>query len=139
MKFKRPKLKNLLVVSVLMLFSLGVGWSIGQNGFEVTYAKGPHVTISRVTPLQNLDFSLFWKVWDLLNSTYYDKSKVVPSKMVYGAIQGMVASLGDPYTMFLPPSENQVTNQDLLGNFSGVGIELGYKGQQLAVEAPLPG
>lgn len=122
-----------------MLLSLGVGWGIGQNGFQANYAKGGTVSVSRTTPIPNLDFSLFWKVWDLLNSSYFDKSKIIPSKMVYGAIQGMVASLGDPYTMFLPPSENQVTNEDLQGNFSGVGIELGYKTTNLAVIAPLPG
>lgn len=122
-----------------MLMSLTVGYEIGAKGFRTDYAKGGKVTISRTTPIPDLDFSLFWKVWDSLNSSYYDKSKLVQSNMVYGAIKGMVASLGDPYTMFLQPSENQVTNQDLQGNFSGVGIEIGYKGTQLAVEAPLPG
>jgi carboxyl-terminal processing protease len=133
------KFKHIFITGVLMILSLGVGFGLGQEGFRVNYAKGATVTISRVTPLADLNFSLFWKVWDLLNSTYYDKTKINPSKMVYGAIQGMVASLGDPYTMFLPPSENQITNEDLDGNFAGVGIELGYKGQQLAVIAPLPG
>ncbi|HWA51694.1 MAG TPA: S41 family peptidase [Patescibacteria group bacterium] len=136
---KSTNFKNLIVVAVLMIFCLALGYGIGAKGFEVNYVKGGNVTISRVTPEPNVDFSLFWKVWDDINSTYYDKSKIIPSQMVYGAIQGMVNSLGDPYTMFLPPSENQVTNQDLQGNFSGVGIELGYKGQNLAVEAPLPG
>jgi len=139
MKFKLPKFKNIFIVCLLMLFSLGVGYGAGQTGFQANIARGPKVTISRITPQPNLDFSLFWKVWDLVGSSYFDKSKIIPSKMVYGAIQGMVASLGDPYTMFLTPGENQVTNQDLQGNFSGVGIELGYKGTQLAVTAPLPG
>lgn len=139
MKFKLPKFKNIILVLVLMFFALIVGYGFGQAGFEANFVKGPKVTITRVTPEPNLDFSLFWKVWDLLGSSYFDKSKIMPSKMVYGAIQGMVSSLGDPYTMFLPPSENSITNQDLQGNFSGVGIELGYKGTQLAVEAPLPG
>ena len=40
--------------------------------------------------------SLFWQVWDKLTSDYYDKSKLVPSQMIYGAIQGMVAAVGDP-------------------------------------------
>jgi carboxyl-terminal processing protease len=41
--------------------------------------------------------------------------------------------------MFLQPSQNKLTNEDLSGNFSGVGIELGYKDQQLAVVSPLSG
>jgi carboxyl-terminal processing protease len=89
--------------------------------------------------LQNLDFSLFWQIWDTLNTSYYDKSKLIPSNMVYGAIKGMVQALGDPYTMFLPPSENKISQEDLQGNFEGVGIQIGFKGTQLAVMAPLPG
>ncbi len=132
-----PKLKNLIIAVFLIVVSLAIGYKFGTDGFQANYAKGGKVTISRITPLPSVDFSLFWKVWDVVNASYYDKSKITPSKMIYGAIQGMVSSLGDPYTMFLPPSINQVTNQDLQGNFSGVGIEIGYKGQNLAVVAPL--
>jgi len=86
-----------------------------------------------------LDFSLFWRMWDKLSAKYYDKTKLVPGKMIYGAIQGMVAALGDPYTVFLPPTENKMINDDLKGSFEGVGIEIGYRGTQLAVISPLPG
>lgn len=139
MKFRVPKFKYILLGVFLMLTTFGIGYEIGAKGFEVEYKKGGNVTINRVTPIPDLDFSLFWKVWDNLNASYYDKTKLVSQKMVYGAIQGMVSSLGDPYTVFLQPDQNKVTNEDLQGNFSGVGIELGYKGEQLAVEAPLPG
>lgn len=126
-------------MSFLILISLGVGYGVGNKGYQANLAKGGKVTINRTTPEPDLDFNLFWKVWDLVNASYFDKTKIVPTKMVYGAIKGMVASLGDPYTMFLPPSENKLSNDDLQGNFSGVGIELGYKNEQLAVIAPLPG
>ena len=57
--------------------------------------------------------------------------------MVYGAISGMVASLGDPYTVFLPPSDQKQSKEDLAGSFEGVGIQLGYKDGKIAVIAPL--
>jgi carboxyl-terminal processing protease len=50
----------------------------------------------------------------------------------------MVAALDDPYTVFLPPKENKSSNDDLAGKFGGVGIQLGYKEETLAVVAPLP-
>ncbi len=87
---------------------------------------------------EKVDFSLFWKVWDTLESSYIDKSKISYKDMVYGAIQGMVSSLGDPYTVFLPPEQNKVVQEDLQGNFEGVGIQIGFKGKQLAVMATLP-
>ena len=57
--------------------------------------------------------------------------------MVYGAIQGMVAALGDPYTVFLKPSENKIVREDLNGSFEGVGIQIGFKVARLVVIAPL--
>ena len=59
--------------------------------------------------------------------------------MVHGAIQGMVSSLDDPYTVFLPPVQQQRTSEDLSGAFEGVGIQLGYVDSQLAVMSPLRG
>jgi carboxyl-terminal processing protease len=59
--------------------------------------------------------------------------------MVYGAISGMVSALGDPYSMFLPPAQNKVVDEDLSGSFEGVGIEIGYRAAQLAVISPLAG
>ncbi len=139
MNFKFLKFKYIFPVVFSIVISLAIGFAVGKSGFDANIAKGGKVTIVRHTPIPDLDFSLFWKVWDNLNASYFDKSKLVQSKMVYGAISGMVGSLGDPYTLFLQPSQNEVTNQDLQGNFDGVGIEIGYKGTQLAVVAPLTG
>jgi carboxyl-terminal processing protease len=85
-----------------------------------------------------VDFALFWRVWDSLSAKYFDKSKLNPGKMVYGAISGMVAAIGDPYTVFLGPDENKIVQEDLNGSLEGVGIQIGYRGTQLAVIAPLP-
>ncbi|MBU1117520.1 S41 family peptidase, partial [Patescibacteria group bacterium] len=63
--------------------------------------------------------------------------KMDDKAMSYGAISGMVAALDDPYTVFLPPKENKSSNDDLAGEFGGVGIQLGYKEKTLAVVAPL--
>jgi carboxyl-terminal processing protease len=137
---------NLQLVRKIILYCVGVsvifvgGYTLGVRGFRLETASFPKVEISRITPKsqQDVDFSLFWKTWDILDSSYYDSSKIDPVKMVYGAISGMVASLGDPYTAFLPPEENKVVEEDLSGSFEGVGIQIGFKGKQLAVIAPLP-
>ncbi len=143
----RPKLPNLRISSVRKTFLViivtavifGLGYSVGYKGYLISLASEPKVHILREVPVKDLDFSLFWKVWDSLNTSYFDKSKLSPSKMVYGAIKGMVEAVGDPYTVFLAPSENKMTEDDLHGNFEGVGIQIGFKGTQLAVIAPLPG
>lgn len=102
--------------------------------------------ISQLTRIQNsepavnlgpVDFSLFWEVWARLERDYVDPTKIDAQKMVYGAIAGMTSALGDPYTVFLPPETKQRLNEDLQGEFDGVGIQLGYRDGQLSVIAPL--
>ncbi len=88
---------------------------------------------------KDVEFSLFWQVWDTLEKRYFDDSKLNAYDMVYGSIKGMVAAVGDPYTVFLTPRENTVIQEDLQGNFEGVGIQIGFRGTNLAVVSPMPG
>lgn len=85
----------------------------------------------------DLDFSLLYKVRASLNRSFLEKDKMNFKDMTYGAISGFVASLGDPYTVFLPPSENKSSEEELKGEFGGVGISLGYVDRVLAVMTPL--
>jgi len=131
-----------LVIFILGLVILAGGTGYWLGGQEITLQLGgpERVKIDRGVPAdKNLDFSLFWIAWDRLAESYLDKSALKPQEMIYGAIKGMVASLGDPYTVFLPPEENEEVKEDLNGTFEGVGIQLGYRDEQLAVIAPLSG
>lgn len=85
------------------------------------------------------DFAQFWEVWQVLERDYLEPNKLSTEKMVNGAIAGMTAAIGDPYTMYLPPDDNKRSAEDLAGAFYGVGIELGYIDNVLAVVAPLKG
>ena len=58
---------------------------------------------------------------------------------VWGAIEGLTASLGDPYTVFFPPEENKSFESEISGNFEGVGMEIGIKDGVVTVVAPLKG
>lgn len=137
-KISLKKLRTVILIIVVIGSSASAGYFFGRKGFLASFSRFPIVTISRQTPPEKyVDFSLFWRVWDSLDENYYDKTKIVDSEMVYGAIKGMVSALGDPYTIFLPPSENKVVQEDLSGSFEGVGIQIGFKDGQLVVIAPL--
>ncbi len=84
-----------------------------------------------------VDFSLFWRVWELLKEKYVDKSSLDAQQMVYGAIKGMVKATGDPYTTFFDPKETKSFSEDIQGSFEGIGAELGVKDEILTVIAPL--
>lgn len=142
MRFKLniSKVRNFILVILLVIGAAWAGYHLGVQGYRAEVTKALKVNINRETPPElNVNMDLFWQVWDTLSAKYYDKSKLVPSQMVYGAIEGMVSALGDPYTMFLPPTQNKIVNEDLSGSFQGVGIEIGYKDSKLAVIAPLSG
>ena len=132
--------RKIILTSIVVGVIFVSGYYFGVNGFKLETASFPKVNISRSISKNrsDIDFALFWKVWDTIDSSYYDKSKIDVSKMVYGAISGLTASLGDPYTSFLPPEENKMVEEDLSGSFQGVGIQIGFKGKNLAVIAPLP-
>ncbi|MCX6703987.1 MAG: S41 family peptidase [Candidatus Woesebacteria bacterium] len=139
-KLSFVKVRKLILVLVAAIGIFVGGYFLGVKGYRAEVTKALQVNISRaIPPDKNVDFSLFWQVWDTLSAKYFDKSKLVPSQMVYGAIQGMVSAVGDPYTIYLPPSQNKIVNEDLSGSFEGVGIEIGYKNTHLAVVSPLPG
>lgn len=90
--------------------------------------------------MEQVDMSVFWQTWKLLEDEYYLTEKLDPQKMVDGAVAGMVAALGDPYTAYLPPKENELSGQRLAGAFFGVGIELGFSEEGiLSVVSPLKG
>ncbi|MFH1971810.1 MAG: S41 family peptidase [Patescibacteria group bacterium] len=144
-KVKLPKISfNKVRKSILyLLIFLGIfsgGYIIGSKGYKLDFASRKNIQIVREVPpgKEDVDFSLFWEVWDILEKNYLEKTKINYSEMIYGAIGGMVSSLGDPYTAFLPPKENKIIEEDLSGAFEGIGIQLGYKGKQLAVITPLP-
>ncbi len=107
---------------------------------NISYSELARITNTGVpTDQTDVDFSLFWEVWARLERDYLDPDKMDAQQMVYGAISGMTAAVGDPYTAFLPPATKQRLNEDLQGEFNGVGIQLGYIDSQLAVIAPLKG
>jgi carboxyl-terminal processing protease len=135
--------KNFLIFS-LMLLSGYVGMWIGEQKLRLSFSNWkPSVVINREnlvsTNRGDVDFSMFWKVWDKVNELYVDKGKLDAQKMVDGAISGMVGSIGDPYTAYFPIEQNKESKQDLGGEFEGVGIQLGFKDNKLAVMSPLDG
>lgn len=87
-----------------------------------------------------VDFTLFWKVWNTVNEKFVQTHKATTTTdtdRIYGAIKGMVDSMGDPYTTFFPPQAATVFETEIEGNFEGVGIEMGIKDDTLVAISAL--
>ena len=86
-----------------------------------------------------VDFEPFWKAWRIVEEKYAAPDGIDPQNMVWGAIQGALGSLEDPYTVFFPPEEKKLFESEIKGNFEGVGMEIGTRKGILTVISPLKG
>ncbi len=113
------------------------GYLVGHG--NLSYGQGiiPSIVNRDLGRPSNVDFNLFWRAYESLRQKYI--GTVDPQEFLYGAIRGSVASLNDPYTIFLTPEESKDFNQTLKGEFEGIGIEIALRGNKLTVIAPLDG
>ena len=140
-----------VVAAVLLAFSVGVYAGVTerlQNTVSAAQVTIPGTTItlqggSDGSAPSDVDFSKFWQAWNLLQDNFVQThaSGTIPTyqERVYGAITGLTDSYGDPYTVFLPPSDAKQFNDDIKGSFGGVGMELGARNGSLTVVSPLKG
>lgn len=128
---------------VVILIAGIIGFYFGTNKVNLAW-KNYHPAIevlSKEPPsgTSQLDMSQFWSVFQAVQDKYYDKTALDPQKMLNGAITGMVNSIDDPYTVYLPPTQNSDFKQTMSGQFTGIGAELGLKDKQIIVVAPIDG
>ena len=136
-----PKKVFFGAAAVLALaLAFGAGYAI--RGGDVSGLLLPDVAGNALEP-QGVDFSPVWKAWQVIEEKYISASTTAPTttdeEKVWGMIQGLARSLDDPYTVFLPPEDNERFEEDISGNFSGVGMEIGIEDNTLTVIAPLKG
>lgn len=106
---------------------------IGYGGFRV----GVYNTEKLYQNNSMVDTRVMNDVLARLKKDYLKPEDIQSDKLMYGAAQGMTASLKDPYTNFFPPAENSRSKEDLQGEFGGVGIQLGFVEKTLAIMTPL--
>lgn len=143
--------KKWLAYTLAFIFAIGAfftGIQIGQGNFIIGDDNNTANLFNffNSKPVQASDtdrpsLDEFWKVWDLLDKKIVlasSTNKVSDEDRIRGAIEGMVDSFGDPYTVYFPPIEASVFNENISGNFSGVGMEVGLREKLITVIAPLP-
>ena len=137
MKFK--KIISYVSIVVLIFGAYLFGNLVGRQDLIFKNNFIPQIKNIDFSKPKDIDFSLFWDVWNKIADKYGGTQKVDKQKMFYRAIQGMVAGIGDPYTAFLDPAQSKQFNEEIKGQFDGVGIELGLKNNKLTVISPLDG
>ena len=93
---------KILIIAVLIAV-FGSGYRLGQRKSQSSPRTSEYnYTVKNLDEgnSRDIDFSLFWEAWNAVEQKYVDKKKVDPQTLYYGAIKGMVASVGDSYTFF---------------------------------------
>lgn len=124
----RTQLFVCMFITVILSFGTGFYFGNGNISFRSTQAS------------EQVDLTPFWKVWNTLNDKFVSASSTKQfsdTDKMYGAISGLVASMGDPYTAFFTPEEKAKFDETIEGAFDGVGMEVGIQNGFLTVVAPL--
>jgi carboxyl-terminal processing protease len=86
------------------------------------------------------EFSVFWEAWDLVLTNFVDQNKIDFRRMTYGAIQGMLDTLGDSnHTVFFDPDTARLQESALEGSFEGIGAHVSMKNDQFTIISPIRG
>jgi len=145
---KKPKLMKKILLSYTTLTVLVLvfitGFVAGRlpllQSELINSAGGEVLNTDQALPeylSQDVDFRQFWQVWEYVKDSYVN-SDIPQTQLFYGALAGIVASLRDPYSVFLNPEISQKFEEELSGSFEGIGAEIGIKDDRLTIIAPLP-
>lgn len=116
--------KLLISVIVTAIITAGITYSVVQ----------PRESIS-----SNPDdpFSKLRSTYDILQSNYY--KDVDTTKLVEGAIKGMVDSLEDPYSVYMDVEEAKSFSENISSSFEGIGAEIQESNGSIMIVSPIKG
>ena len=84
--------------------------------------------------------ALYAEALDTVRDDYVDQQALDPEKQTYGAIEGMLDTLGDKgHTRFLTPEERAQNEEGLSGTYVGIGVQLEAEGDEVVVATPIEG
>lgn len=143
MRQRFPRSLVIVGASGLLIFGFTIGLFLGrQQGLRAAVPEGEGRVVNQGDVpsylADDVDFRQFWDIWNLVKESFY-RQPVSDKDLYYGAVKGMVAAAGDPYTVYFDPEEASEFNADLEGTFEGIGAEIGLKDDQLQIVAPLEG
>lgn len=128
------RLATSLTAAILAVFVFAGGYVLGQS-------PAAPVQVFAGTAVANAadeQFEPFWEVWELIHERYL-RQPVDDTALIEGAIDGMLATLGDPHTRYLSPEDQQSAQESMDGEFQGIGAEVEDVDGAITVVTPIDG
>src|SRR3989338_5687369 len=137
---KSPSMRNAVIGALMLGLVIGY-WAGGRGASSVGAAEEQPAGV---------DFSPVWKAWNIINEKFVPaavatstpvatSTEALHQERVWVMITGLTGALNDPYSYFLPPSDNKLFSEDMSGSFEGVGMEIAVREKVLTVVSPLKG
>ncbi len=134
--FNRRGVRILIYLLFLPIF-LGAGFT---GGILVDHFLITPTIVSARTSAQTNGFELLGQAYQIIQQNYVDHSAIQATQLEYGAISGMVDSLGDTgHSRFLTPEMVKEENNFTQGSFEGIGAEVTVKDGQVVIVTPIDG
>jgi carboxyl-terminal processing protease len=132
---RQPRLPNWIV---LFMVAFGAAFGFG-GGYILANLQDPPALCTDTAEVC-ADFKVFWDAWSLARQRYVDVDAIDPERMTEGAIEGMLATLGDEgHTRFLSAEDAKRWEAALDGSFEGIGAYFDVRDGQIVIVAPLDG
>ncbi|MEA5078938.1 MAG: S41 family peptidase [Anaerolineaceae bacterium] len=141
--------RNILIVFLALFLLAGtfsggliLGWLLPQKGtldaaLQTNVLATPDPTETASSDTTAL-FEPFWQAWQLVHDEYVDQP-VDDTKLMEGAIRGMMDSLGDKHTSYMSPDEYKQATMPLDGSYEGIGAYVDASGDYLTIITPMAG
>jgi carboxyl-terminal processing protease len=109
-------------------------------GILVERYSGLLIPSGHAPPGVEQTFRPFWEAWNLVDKFYVDRKAVQPERMTRGAIDGMLASLGDiGHTSYLTKDEYEKEAGYLAGNYRGIGARVSMRDRRPTIMSTMAG
>jgi carboxyl-terminal processing protease len=126
---RRNALVRVLALVVVLLATALGAYMVGRSQSPATLDEKDRESLA-----------LYAEALDTVRNNYVDQKDIDSKKETYGAIRGMLETLGDGgHTRFLTPAEREQNDLSLSGTYVGIGVQLEEKNGEVVVAAPIDG
>lgn len=133
-----PRLNQLVGVVLLLIVGFGLGVVVTVGSIRTSQPTSFDQALQRLMPApKGADYAQLLDVWARLHTSYVN-ANVNDQALLQGALSGLVSGLGDPYSTYMTAETAKKFEDEISGSFDGVGMQVGYKDNNITVIAPLP-
>ncbi len=130
-----------LAAALLLAVGFGAGvfamWTYGPRMRLIVNTLVPVAAAKSQDQTREQRINLLWEAWDILQAEYLNPQALDDQKMIYGAVGGAVATLGDAHTVFVEPAPAAIIEQDMQGSFEGIGATVDMVDGKVVIVKPI--